>query len=385
MDCEKFEAAMMDELYGELDQLTSAAAKRHLASCARCAGLLSGLRATRRLATLPLVKPPSDLEDRIVAAAQEAQPRVVSRRSFARAISLAGSWAMRPQTAMAAVFLVMIGTSVLLLRGRSSRAPASAAMTVTEEGTPAPATSVVSLAPPEPTAATSFASSPRVMESKPPPAPAVLAPTVAADLPSENSLPRATAKVATAEKVDEIAQSQSGAAGPMARPARAKPIAGAAGGAMQPAYGVLDGPSEQGTASPFNVALAAYQSGRFEDAARAFDSLAPSDLNADLWAARSVREWKGCVASVARFDKVAQRAAGTPAGWDALLEGGRCHRLVGDLGAARACYSALLNVDSHKDRARVELDNLDQLDKAAARSRAAATSTPPASAPSRGY
>ena len=46
---------------------------------------------------------------------------------------------MRPQTAMAAVFLVMIGTSVLLLRGKSSRAPASAEMTVTEEGTPAPA------------------------------------------------------------------------------------------------------------------------------------------------------------------------------------------------------------------------------------------------------
>src|SRR5208282_5451908 len=53
MDCEKFETAMMDELYGELDELTSAAAKRHMAGCARCSALLGGLRATRRVASIP--------------------------------------------------------------------------------------------------------------------------------------------------------------------------------------------------------------------------------------------------------------------------------------------------------------------------------------------
>src|SRR6516165_8672087 len=99
MDCEKFESAMMDELYGELDELTSAAAKRHIGGCARCAARIGGLRATRRVATL--------------------------RHRAAHAVSLAGSWAMRPQTAMAAVFLVMVGTSVLLLRGKAP-APASA-------------------------------------------------------------------------------------------------------------------------------------------------------------------------------------------------------------------------------------------------------------------
>jgi hypothetical protein len=69
MDCEKFESAMMDELYGELDELTSAAAKRHIAGCARCASRLGGLRATRRVATIPMVDPPPDLEERILAAA----------------------------------------------------------------------------------------------------------------------------------------------------------------------------------------------------------------------------------------------------------------------------------------------------------------------------
>ena len=147
MDCEKFESALMDELYGELDELTSAAAKRHVSGCARCAALLGGLRATRRVAALPRVEPPADLEQRILDAAAAATPKVVPLRGrLARAVSLAGSWAMRPQTAMAAVFLVMIGTSVLLLRGKSSRAPASAEMTVTEEGTPAPAAPAASVA-----------------------------------------------------------------------------------------------------------------------------------------------------------------------------------------------------------------------------------------------
>src|SRR5580658_5062629 len=149
MDCEKFESAMMDELYGELDELTSAAAKRHVAGCARCSALLGGLRATRRVATVPLVDPPADLEDRILAAVKEAQKVVPFGRRVARAVSVAGSWAMRPQTAMAALFLVMIGTSVLLLRGKSARAPVGAEVTVTEQGAPAaapaPAASVATI------------------------------------------------------------------------------------------------------------------------------------------------------------------------------------------------------------------------------------------------
>jgi anti-sigma factor RsiW len=148
MDCEKFEAAIIDELYGELDELTSAAAKRHLAGCARCSARIGGLRATRRVAEIPLVEPPNDLEERILRAADRAWTATPPRPRMAHVISLAGSWAMRPQTAMAAVFLVMIGTSLLLLRGKSGRAPASAEVTVTEQGTPAPAASAPAVAAP---------------------------------------------------------------------------------------------------------------------------------------------------------------------------------------------------------------------------------------------
>src|SRR5580658_7310738 len=156
MDCEKFEATLIDELYDELDELTSAASKRHVAGCARCAALFSGLKAPRRLAVLPMQTPSPDLEDRILAAAKDAQKVVPIERRLSRAVSLAGSWAMRPQTAMAALFLLMIGGSSIFLRARK---PASSAanMTITAEGSPAaaPAASAApqELAKVDPTAA----------------------------------------------------------------------------------------------------------------------------------------------------------------------------------------------------------------------------------------
>ncbi len=149
MDCEKFETAMIDELYDELDELTSAAAKRHVAGCARCAALYGGLRATRRVISsaggVPVLELPGTLEDRILAATREAQKVVPFRRRLASVVSAAGSWAMRPQTQMAAVFLLMIGSSVVFLKGGRNARPssASAPMTVTEQG--APAASVAAL------------------------------------------------------------------------------------------------------------------------------------------------------------------------------------------------------------------------------------------------
>src|SRR5580698_6155565 len=140
MDCDRFEATLIDELYEELDELTSAAVKRHVAGCSRCASILGGLRATRRVAVLPLVEPSVDLEDRILAAARNAQKVVPIGRRLSRAVSWAGSWAMRPQTAMAAVFVLMVGSSLLFVR-RSKVVAGDAAsnMTVTAQGAPAPA------------------------------------------------------------------------------------------------------------------------------------------------------------------------------------------------------------------------------------------------------
>jgi hypothetical protein len=386
MDCEKFESAMMDELYGELDEVTSAAVKRHVAGCARCTALLGGLRATRRVAVVPLVEPPADLEERILAAARDVQKVVPLRRRMARAVSLAGSWAMRPQTAMAALFLVMIGTSVLLLRGRSSRAPATAEVTVTEQGAPAPVATTTPPASPALDQTTTTAPGAASMaalhavEAKP------AASAVAGDLSEDQKNARGKGGWSK-DKDDEglIANAAAPAGAPNALPpsAAGAPAAGFGQSAGGPAQAPLGG-MQKAQVSPFDTALQSYRGGRFDDATREFDALAASDPNAELQAARSVREGKGCRNAVARFDKVARRAAGTAPGWDALLEGAACYRAIGDIGNARVRLNALLTVDSHKDKARAELDRLNQLQQAqgsTAPAAAAARPSPKRAAP----
>jgi hypothetical protein len=392
MDCEKFESAMMDELYGELDELTSAAAKRHIASCSRCAARIGGLRATRRLATVPLVDVPPDLEDRIMTAARETMKVTPLRRRVAQAVSLAGSWAMRPQTAMAAVFLVMIGTSVLLLRGKA-REVARAPVTVTEQGSPAPPF-VPGAQPAEepvpvaggPMTGGAPPSAPHLSEAKP----TTLAPALASasgpeGLANDSRETRSFAKPAaratkTEDSLGQVAYASPPPPAPAAAPADQAAVAGASGMGSAGGYPQKSA-AARGAASPFDSAVAQYRSGQFDQAARSFDALAPNDVNAELWAARSVREGSGCRAAVARFDHVAQRAQGTQPAWDALLEGALCYRALASTAEARARLSALLRVDSYRDRARVELDRLDQAQQSPGVSNPAGVRAAPKAAP----
>src|SRR4051812_22759257 len=134
MDCEKFDQHVIDELYDELDELTHAALKRHVEGCSRCAGILTGLRATREVGILPIEEPSDDLEDRILAAVAVAQKKTPIGRKVLRGLAWAGSHAMRPQLAMAALFFLVIGSSLLLLRARPGTVVT--AVRVTERGSP---------------------------------------------------------------------------------------------------------------------------------------------------------------------------------------------------------------------------------------------------------
>lgn len=131
MDCDKFDQHVMDALYGELDELTAEALKRHVDSCARCAATWSGLKSTRAALTLPLVEPSPNLEARILAAEKTQFRRAPWYRKVLRGAAWAGSHAMRPQLAMAALFMFVIGSSVLLLRTRPG-----APVQVSEQGRP---------------------------------------------------------------------------------------------------------------------------------------------------------------------------------------------------------------------------------------------------------
>lgn len=208
MDCEKFDQHVMDALYDELDELTHAAMKRHMEGCARCASTLAGLKATRDAAVLPLEEPGDDLEDRILAAVEVAQRKTPWRRKALRALAWAGSHAMRPQLAMAALFVLVIGSSLLLLRARPGTVGV-APVRVTERGAPAPEQPEVALAP----------------------APPAAAPAAAAEQPTEALAAAEPAAAGEVKRAEERAADKAGADEGKAKDEKADRDDGAPGGA----------------------------------------------------------------------------------------------------------------------------------------------------------
>ncbi len=380
MDCERFEAALIDELYGELDELTSAAAKRHAGGCARCASLLGGLRATRRVAVLPLIEPSADLEDRILTAAREAQRAVPSGHRISRAISWAGSWAMRPQTAMAAVFILMVGSSVLFVRRR--KLADNATVTVTAQGAPAPsAPAPADESAPLDTKVAAAAHGAGPMAAYVPPATATASATpwdglggAGKELADSKGAAGGGAYKhgASADDTDlpsgRARSSSVQNAQPAAAPLPERPAQIGGNTASEESQKSLQGQRTDSHAQgPLDQAKALYVARDYAAATNAYDAVAAGgDLEAALGAARSVRDGNGgCAVAKDRFDQIAARAWGTTAGYEATLEGGKCYRALGALDAAQAHYSKLLTVQQFAPFAQAEINAMSQSQVAA--------------------
>jgi hypothetical protein len=407
MDCEKFEPLLLDELYDELDELTSAAVKRHVAGCARCASILGDMTATRRAVSLPLVPVPVGLEDRILAAAKEAQKVVPIKSRMSRVLSIAGSWAMRPQTAMAAVFLLMIGTSAFLIRSKNY-ASKDAAVSVTVAGAPAPTTAVAQSESLDDKAAAAAHGPTPPNVTRPPALPAASA-VALAEAEGNGPVDRLTGSAAREKAKEEGSGALAGAfdepsskdskADAPARPAattaplpviaNAGPAAGAPNDFSQtpaPPYAAKRaGPPGQ---DPFSLGAAAFRAGNFAEATRQYDLAAQSgDPTAALWAAESTREGQGCAVALGRFDQLAQRAAGTWAGSEASLRAARCELRMDRLDSARARLDKLVHDPSHQQAAQQTLAELNQVATArkggGGASAGAASPAKPAAAPRR--
>ncbi len=367
MDCEKFEPLLLDELYDELDELTSAAVKRHVSGCARCGSILNGLRSTRRGISLPMVPVPAGLEDRILAAAKEAQRVVPMKSRMSRVLSVAGSWAMRPQTAMAAVFLLMIGTSAFLIRSKNYASRGSA-FSVTVEGAPAQ----TAAAPQEArealddkaAAAAHGPGSPNITH---PPA----APPASAVALNDDPYGTPTGGPRTKDRGDDDSLSGLGdpsralptpTTAPLPRP---PPPPAAIANAAEPAgapYGYAaqqapapakvakrSGPADELARDPFSLGAAAFRARNFAEATRQFDQAAQGgDTNAALWAAESVREGQGCAVAIGRFDQLSQKASGSWVGNEASLRAARCQMSMGQFYPARDRLNKLAQVPSHQ-------------------------------------
>jgi hypothetical protein len=352
MDCEKFDRIVLDLLYGELDELTEAAAKRHIEHCSRCKGVSSGLRATREVGALALVDPPDSLELGILEAERRMNEKLPLRKRLGRGISILAVYAMRPQLAMAALLLLMIGSSLFFLRARPG---AQSSVLVTERGIPETETEHVMIQPvpaPRELPPASSAATPRPASAKP-------EAVAARDRESEKSAEASAAPAAVAK--DDAAKGSA---------SDADALAGA-----EPA------------ADSMEAATAAFQGGRYVEAQRRFEEIAARGGSeapaASLQAVEALRRQGGCPAAAPRYHDVHIRYRDTPSGSEAAWQAGDCYRALGELSRARQSLEALLDVPEYRSRAQAALQELTAREEQVASARkvkAAVGAAPPAAA-----
>lgn len=342
MDCEKFDRVVLDLLYDELDELTHAAAKRHTEHCTRCHRIAAGLRATREVGAMPIVEPPDGLSARILELEQQAHAELPLRKRLGRTVSIMASYAMRPQLAMAALLLLMIGSSLFLLRARPGERNA---VHVTERGVPESEL--------EPDAVVARSERPVESES-------------ALPAPAHGAQPRIREKRATDEAAPEE-ESQPAAPSATATPTASTPAA--------------EPPSE------LAQALTAFEAGRFAEARGRFEAIeargGPEAAPAALKAAEAVRHTHGCGAAVERLEQVAVRYATSPLlAEQATWQAAECYRALGRIADARRSYESLLTSAAYGQRAQAAVEVLEQLAAANKRKPTSPTSRPAPSPPS---
>jgi TolA-binding protein len=305
MDSDKFDRIVLDLLYGELDELTTAAAKRHMEQSARARDIYAHFRATRQLGVLPTHTPPPDFEAALLAREARILAELPVRQRLGRVVSMLAGYAMRPQLIMAALLLLMIGSSLMFVRTRPAL---HSAVQITERGAPEGDVDVLPLTPPPSNSATlvAAASEPRA--------------TVAAEGPAP---PRPTDSASTAT--------------------------------------VSDAPPGSGQ-DAFDQALQIYRARGYAEAQRLFQRLSrsghPRAAEASLYAALSTRNIKGCAAALAAFARVSERFPSSLAAHDAVLRAARCQEQLGDVQGARSGYESLLRVPTHARRAQQALSSL---------------------------
>lgn len=327
MDCEKFDRVIMDLLYDELDELTRAAALRHVEHCQRCRAELAQLRSARELATLTLVDAPDGFEQRLRAAELAESSQLPFGQRAARAWTILTGYAMRPQLAMAALLMLMIGSSLLFLRPRPGSQ--TSAMQVTERGTPLPNQDQVVVpvvtavaeedAPVEPTP-----------PAEPPPPPVAVAANLKAEAPT-----RAAAKSAHAPE-------------PLAlRSASPAPVNTAAATGESP-----DRSGQEAEERSFAEATRALQAGELDRALSLFDEIATAGgqkaAAAELNAALAAESSQGCAAALPRFDAVSARFPGSGLGNKATWRSATCRSKLGQTRRAMLDFEKLMKVPQYR-------------------------------------
>jgi TolA-binding protein len=311
MNSDKFDRIVLDLLYGELDELTTAAAKRHMDQSARAREIFAHFKATRQLSVLPTHTPAPDFEAALMERERRTLAELPLHHRIGRIVSMLAGYAMRPQLIMGALLLLMIGSSLMFLRARPGQ---HSAVQVTERG----------------------------------------APEADVDLVLPVAAPRDETPPDLASGVFRVLPALEATGAPRPAEPTAAPVS-LVNEVVRP--GVVEA-SPEGL-DPFDQALDLYRAGQFVEALQRFDRLARAGgrraPEAALYGARSVRNTAGCSEAVSRFERVRTKFPGTPSAYEATLRGAKCLQQLGDIEAARQAYEALLEVTSYAERARAGL------------------------------
>jgi hypothetical protein len=256
---------------------------------------------------------------------------------------------MRPQLAMAALLLLMIGASLLFLRGRPG---ARDSVLVTEHGMPENEAEHVAVRP-----APAAAAAPELAASAQPRAAAAKGEVLAQRDRESDKAADGLAEPSDG-RLSEEAQKGSGADSEA-------PAAAEAGESME-------------------AASLAFQSGRYVEAQRRFEEIAArggADApRAALQAVEALRRLRGCPAAAPRYEEVHTRYRDTPSGNEAAWQAGDCYRALGDLPLARRNLEPLLQVAEYRARTEAALQELTAREEQLASAKKAKASAPPAAA-----
>jgi hypothetical protein len=334
---------------------------------------------------LPLVEAPAGLDTSILQAARDAQRNLPVARRIGRAISWAGSYAMRPQMAMAALLVLMLGSSIIFLRSKPDRSGALSRVSVTERGVPEQAAE-------EPRAdlkpglgidrMPASAKAKRDDERGGMPAPIAAAPTAFAAPPGE---PRAFDDGRIAKGAVEKSEGNADMAGPRAArapaaaatpideaqaPNAAPRVAEADKKRSEPASGALGGYGAGAIQAPaqaqdaYAAAIDLFNTGRYAEAEKAFDAIAASGSKesgrAALYAARSAYHAFGCGKALRKYEAIYAQYGTSSTGPDGLMGAADCYAELGNFDTARDKYNQLRSVAGYRASAEDKIKGLQQ-------------------------
>ncbi|MCH2108859.1 MAG: hypothetical protein MK135_05985 [Polyangiaceae bacterium] len=303
MDCKEFDEISLELLYDELDDVESAAARRHLATCGRCQALFAAQQALHAELDFPEHSPPPQLRAAILAAERQITSSPRFRQRLGNTISRLASYAMQPQLVMACVLLIMIGASLLFVDDMGDN---KQRVTVAHESTPRGSSST-----------TSGSSVLRVYS----------------DESEENR----------AQAPDELPSRH-------AQPSRQAETAPAkAARSNSPAEFVSS------AAERYREAMTAYQEGNYSRSERLFQQLArekgEKSGSAALHYAHSVRNGSGCERAAPIYAALGKSHAASSIGSEASWQAASCFRALGRNDAAVGLYRQLLEQSAYRSRA----------------------------------